>query len=266
MEKNKEVIELGVLEELEDSGVSAIALVDSPAIEKFWIYMKSESFVDPRAGETQDEFISRCMSTLVGDEGYEQDQAYAICISTYEEKASGINTAGLTPYADEVPKKKMKQVSQYNTKFATDEDQQIILGPSMIPDIEIYRKDENGKPYYVKFSKETIAKVAEKFMKELRVHNTNIEHDEKVDANSFVFESWIVETPDDKANTKYGLDVPIGTWMIKLKVTDNKVWEDVKSGKYRGFSIEGNFMDKKELDEMEKEKGMLEEIMRILGA
>lgn len=343
MEKNKEIIELAVIEELEDSGVSAVSLVSEPAHEKYWVYMKQQVFVDPRSGETQDEFISRCMSTLVGDEGYEQDQAYAICINTYENKSakekfaeypwdecindmldrglpqdnaealcgwikanmsSGINTGGLNPYVDQVPKKKKEKfiepnpcwegyeaigtkindqgrevpncvpiksskysrIAEYNTKFATDEEKKTLVGAAMIPDMLIYRREDNGKEYYVKFSKETIAKVAEKFMGELRIHNTNLEHKGEVDGKSFVFESWIVETPDDKANTKYGLDVPVGTWMVKMKVNDPKVWEEVKAGKYKGFSIEGNFVDKKELDEIENEKNMVEQIMKILNS
>jgi hypothetical protein len=136
----------------------------------------------------------------------------------------------------------------------------------MIPDMLIYRRDENGKDYYVKFSKETIAKVAEKFMSELRVHSTNLQHNEEIDGGSFVYESWITETVDDKANSKYNLDVPIGTWMIKLKVKSPEVWEAVKAGKYRGFSIEGNFVDKKELETMEEEKAMVEKIMSILNS
>lgn len=342
MEKNREIVELAVIEDLEDSGVSAISLVDEPAIEKYWIYMKQHVFVDPRSGESQEEYIPRCISKLVGDEGYDQDQAYAICISTYENKSakvklaeypweeciddmlnrglpqdnaealcgwikanmeSGTDTSALSPYIDQIPKKKKEKfiepnpcwdgyeaygtkivngkevpncipvenskytrISEYNTKFATDEDKKIVVGAAMIPDMLIFRRDENGKEYYVKFSKETIAKVAEKFMSELRIHNTNVQHEEENDAKSFVFESWLVETEDDKANTKYNLDVPVGTWMIKMKVNDPKVWEAVKAGKYRGFSIEGNFVDKKELEKIEEEKEMVEEIMRILNS
>lgn len=40
----------------------------------------------PRKNETQDEWHSRCMSELVGEEGYEQDQANAICYSKWENR------------------------------------------------------------------------------------------------------------------------------------------------------------------------------------
>jgi len=84
----KRVIDLEILDDADNSGVSAIAFVDVPAIEKDWMAFKVEQFVDPSAGESEDEFIPRCIAKLVGDEGYDTDQAAAICYKTYEEKAS----------------------------------------------------------------------------------------------------------------------------------------------------------------------------------
>jgi hypothetical protein len=52
--------------------------------------------------------------------------------------------------------------------------------------------------------------------------------------------------------------------MVKMKVNDPKVWAEVKAGKYQGFSIEGNFIDKADLEEIRKEKEEIAEIMRIL--
>jgi hypothetical protein len=151
--------------------------------------------------------------------------------------------------------------------FAVEKDKQVLVGPAMVPDIEIYRKDdENPEGYFVKFSKETIAKIQEKFMREMRIAATNLEHDEEKDGKSYVFESWIVEDPkNDKANKVYNLNVPEGTWMIKMKVQDPQIWEEIKSGKYKGFSIEGNFIDKKEMDEIERQKEAIESIMSILN-
>jgi hypothetical protein len=90
MEKNKEkrVVELELIDDMEDSGVSAVALVQDPAIEKFWVYMKKHAFVKPSSGESETDYIPRCMSVLVGDEGYDQDQAAAICYSTWREEHS----------------------------------------------------------------------------------------------------------------------------------------------------------------------------------
>jgi hypothetical protein len=149
--------------------------------------------------------------------------------------------------------------------FATDEEKRMVVGPAMIPDINIMRKDDMGNPYYVKFTEETIQKIQEKFMSELRNRDTNLDHENNKNADSFVFESWTVEDPKtDKANTVYNLGVPKGTWMVKMKVLNLEVWKAVKEGKYRGFSIEGNFIDKKDYDAIYDEKDMVEEIMNIL--
>jgi hypothetical protein len=151
--------------------------------------------------------------------------------------------------------------------FALEKDKQVIVGPVAIPDIEIYRRDEaTGEPYYVKFSESTIQRMQEKFMKELRNRDTNIEHNENQNANSYVFESWIVEDPEtDKANTVYNLGLPKGSWAVKMRVTDPEVWQSVKEGKYKGFSLEGSFVDKEDFEDLQKEKSMIEEIMNILG-
>ena len=46
---------------------------------------------------------------------------------------------------------------------------------------------------------------------------------------------------------KYGLNVPVGTWMGAVKVNNDQIWNDfVKTGKVKGFSIEGYFADKME--------------------
>lgn len=146
-----------------------------------------------------------------------------------------------------------------------DEDQRIIVGPAMIPGLEIVRQDEDSKEiYYVTFSEKTVSKIAEKFMRELRNKDTNILHQEDLPADSYVMESWIVETEDDKAMSKYGFNVPIGTWMVKMRVTNPKVWKLVKEGKLRGLSIEGSFIDKEEIQDIERAK-ILDKIIKILS-
>jgi hypothetical protein len=130
-----------------------------------------------------------------------------------------------------------------------DEEQKIVVGPAMIPNIPILRKDDDGDIYYVKFSEETIKEIAMKYMKQARTNEINQDHIEDKDAGTYIFESWIVEDPaTDKANTVYGYDVPKGTWMVKMKVEDSAVWKRIKDGELRGFSVEGSFADLEELE------------------
>jgi hypothetical protein len=165
------------------------------------------------------------------------------------------DTSALPPYTEETPQKK---------KYFAAEDQQIVVGPAMIPDMEILRKDEEGKPYYVRFSKGVVQRVAEKFMMELRNHDTNIQHDSTDPAHSFVMESWIVENPEDKANSLYGFEVPVGTWMVKMRVQDPETWKQIKAGKLKGFSIEGNFMSSEDYINYQKDKELYDRVIKIL--
>ena len=138
--------------------------------------------------------------------------------------------------------------SKLQFNFA-DEEQKVVVGPAMLPDISIPRKDEEtGDIYYVKFSEETIKEIAMKYMKEARTNETNTDH-EVNQAGAYIFESWIVEDPKtDKANTVYGYDVPKGTWMVKMKVEDKETWKRIKNGELKGFSVEGSFSDMEEIE------------------
>lgn len=144
------------------------------------------------------------------------------------------------------------------------EDQQIVVGPVAIPDMEIIRKDDDGNPYYVRFSKDVVQRMAEKFMKELRNKETNIQHNSEDRAGSYVMETWIVEHPQDKANSIYDLDVPVGSWVVSMRVEDPATWKKIKAGELRGFSLEGNFMDRKDWEQYQKDREVYNKIIRIL--
>jgi hypothetical protein len=406
--KEKKVIELDLLN-TETSGALELALVEAPAIESLWMAFKEVKLVKPKAGENEQEFVSRCIGVLVGDEGYEQDQAAAICYSTFAEKMSaetfilpedtdlaiepnpcweGYEPYGLkddgTPNCIPIKAKEMKLAESYtdypegavnnakralewadkngwgdcgmgpgkaranqlanrepisedtiarmsaferhrqnsetpytegcgklmwdawggdagirwaknklqeirNTELSYDttglptyvdeiakpiskavkmsmiEDERIIVGPVIIPNKEIPRIDETDKSvYYIKYSPETVRKMAEKFLREKRTDSTNIEHDPSANGKTYIFESWIVENEQDKANTVYNLDVPVGTWCVKARVTDDAVWAKVKSGELKGWSLEGNFVDKEELDQLNRDKALYEKIVDML--
>jgi hypothetical protein len=145
-------------------------------------------------------------------------------------------------------------------KFANEE-KQVLVGPAMVPDINIPRLDDDGDTYFVKFSPETIKEIMMKFFKEKRTNDLNTDHEEN-EAGSYIFESWIVEDPEtDKANTIYGYNVPRGSWMISVKVDDLATWRRVKAGELRGFSIEGILLDMEELEA----KKRFEKIRKILS-
>ena len=137
-------------------------------------------------------------------------------------------------------------VNNSKVDFSADEDKMEITGAALIPNKMIIRRSEptllnpQGEFYYVFFSEETIAKLQDKFMREKRLDDTNIEHSDK-DADSYVKESWIVEDPIFDKSSAMGLEYPKGTWVITMKVQNKKIWNDIKSGKLNGYSVEGWF-------------------------
>ena len=126
-------------------------------------------------------------------------------------------------------------------KFATaDEDERTIIGPILIPNLKILRMKEDGTPYYVTFSKETVKALAQKYIKDNKANNITLEH-EKPTTDVSLVESWITESAIyDKAKS-YGLNVNPGSWMGVFQVSNPSVWKDVKSGTYSGISLEGIF-------------------------
>jgi hypothetical protein len=127
-------------------------------------------------------------------------------------------------------------------KFATaDEDQRTIVGPILIPELKILRMKEDGKtPYYVTFSRDTVRKIAQKYIRENNANNITLEHTQSVDNISLV-ESWITESSKYDKSKAYGLTIKPGTWMGVFKVDNQEVWNKVKSGEYKGISLEGLF-------------------------
>ena len=120
-----------------------------------------------------------------------------------------------------------------------DGDKQIIVGPALIPDMRIYREDDKYGKYYVTFTSETIYKMVEKFNKYGSNRKINIDHSNQM-VDGFIMEDWIVEDSVYDKSRKYGFEVPVGTYMIMVKIEDTKFWnEEVKGNGKFGFSIEG---------------------------
>ena len=123
-----------------------------------------------------------------------------------------------------------------------DEDKRVLLGAALIPNKPIYRKSGEDE-YYIYFSQDTVRKASELFFINGNQNKATLEHQMDITGLSVV-ESWIIEGEQDKSKM-YGMDLPVGTWMVSMKVHNDEIWENyVKNGKVKGFSIEGFFVDK----------------------
>jgi len=140
-----------------------------------------------------------------------------------------------------------------------DEEKRILMGAALIPNKPIFRK-QGEEMFYVYFSKETVRRASELFFMNGNQNNATLEHQMSIN-DLTVVESWIVEGEQDKSRL-YDLEVPVGTWMISMKVENDEVWNDyVKSGKVKGFSIEGYFADKAKIEKKDDIKSEMKAIM-----
>ena len=365
-------------QEFDDLGVDVMSLVEKGAIGIDWMAFSEQKFVDPEPGESEDEYVSRCIPVLKG-EGYDDDQATAICYNSFDPQEAmeeailklakeygetvdyenavfidgtksnfenvgdylkgivGLDILGKQD-ADKEPEIKYRYTgpitsnsrsfckamvrlnklytrqeirdmdSSINTGFRhngqpysifdfkggvncrhyweevemykegrqtvvmskgrangragqiasssnnewrypgtfafSDDDEMIVTGPCMVPDQLILRKDEMGNPFHVFFSKETVAKIAQKFFEYNKQNNTDINHDDDITTDNTLLESWIVLDPNMDKSKAMGFEVPEGTWMSSYKINDEETWKKIKAGELNGFSVAGQFIEK----------------------
>ena len=133
---------------------------------------------------------------------------------------------------------------KHNLTFAkVDEEKRMLVSPALIPNKQIFRYDPNtDSEYYVYFSKDTVRKAAELYLKHNNHHKATYEHQDRV-SGVLTTESWIKEGDSDKSKL-YGYDLPNGTWFVKMRIDNDDLWQKIKEGELRGLSIEGYFVDK----------------------
>ncbi|MDY0906574.1 XkdF-like putative serine protease domain-containing protein [Pedobacter sp. CFBP9032] len=129
-----------------------------------------------------------------------------------------------------------------NYQFADDEKRELI-GIAMKANTAIYRNDPQIGEYTVAFSADTIRLIAQTFFQKNLSKSMNLEHS-TTNAESFIFQSYIVDSSKGMFAPKGIDDAGDGDWIVGTKVTSDKVWDDVKSGKFTGYSVEGFFIPK----------------------
>ncbi len=151
------IVELVLDETQELSGIDAISIVESPAIEEDFIALKSEEI-------------------------------------------------------------KLAEISK---------DKKILMGALLIPNKPIYRNNGEDE-YYIYFSKDTVLKASQMYLTKGNQNNSTLEHQHELSGLSLV-ESWLVEDEVHDKSRKYGMNVPVGTWMGAVKVNNDKVWNDYEN-------------------------------------
>lgn len=130
---------------------------------------------------------------------------------------------------------------QSEIKFVADQERRIIMGVLMRADYPIFRNTKDRGDHYVKFSKDTISRIINKFSKLGYHNNVNLMHQKDAIAEGVYFrggwqvdKSMGVHAPD-------GLKVEDGSWIGQYYVENDKIWEEIKAGTFKGYSVEGFF-------------------------
>jgi len=149
-----------------------------------------------------------------------------------------------------------------------DKEKKILMGALLIPNKPIFRNSDDQDDYYIYFSKDTVEKASQLYLKNGNQNNTTLEHQHSLNGLTLV-ESWLVVDEKFDKSRKYGMNVPVGSWMGSVKVNNDDVWNDyVKTGKVKGFSIEGYFADKMERPKdsvgLSKDEKLINQIKEIL--
>jgi len=170
---------------------------------------------------------------------------------------------------DFVAFKEQRPVQMYAVQ---DDEKRLVFGVVMRADFPIYRRDERIGEYYVVYKPDTIRKMAEKYLAESRQNDVNVMHSSDVEGVQMV--QWFIKD-EAKGVNPAGFDVPDGSLFAEFHIVNDEVWEAVKDGTYRGFSLEGVFdfvpeESKTEVEEMVEEcdgvfEAMFNKIQSILN-
>lgn len=151
------------------------------------------------------------------------------------------------------------------------QEKRIVCGAVLVPNKPIYR-NQNGKEFNIIFPENTIRLASEEFFRKGYQNSSTIEHDVEMElSNVTIVESWIKEDNQKDKSLIHGFDEPVGTWFATMKIDNPDVWDNyVKTGKVKGFSIDG-FFDlekvnlKTELNMSdESKKSLFDEIKQII--
>jgi hypothetical protein len=158
---------------------------------------------------------------------------------------------------------------QHEIKLAeVDKEKRILMGAALVPNKNIYRRNGEDE-YYIFFSDETVRKASELFLMRGNQNKSTLEHQAELYGLSVV-ESWIIEDDVHDKSRKYNMDLPVGTWMVSMKVNNDEVWNNyVKTGLVKGFSIEGYFTDKiamSKIEEIHNEEEATEILLEIANS
>ena len=151
--------------------------------------------------------------------------------------------------------------AEITQRFAIqDEEKRIVTGAAMIADLPIYRRDDIRGEYYVVFDKESIFKIAKKWARSNQYNSVNAHHKTPIADGVSLFESYIIDRQRGVMPPMGFEEVADGSWFVSYLIDNEDVWSKVKSGEFKGFSVEGVFDFPADADEQ-----LIEQMKSILS-
>lgn len=182
---------------------------------------------------------------VIKDEG---DETHMTCISLVDEPA--VESDFL--YFD-----KEKHVEKFEVQ---DEEKHLLLGVVMRADYPMLRLTKEGAPYYITFSSETIRTMAQKYLREGLQNTYNLMHNsERMTDGLEMVQLFIKDSAKGIAPEGFE-DISDGSLFGEFKVLDDDIWNDIKEGEFKGFSIEVTL----ELEPEEEQEDEFSEVMDII--
>lgn len=136
-----------------------------------------------------------------------------------------------------------------------DEEKRLVRGVIMRADFPIYRRDAQMGEYYIIYKADTIRQMAEKYLVENRQNNFNLMHEEGSDVDGIQMVQFFIKDSSAGVSPASFEEIADGSLFGEFHITNDEVWDEVKKGTYKGFSLEGIFdlapeQDKDEIQEI----------------
>lgn len=155
-----------------------------------------------------------------------------------------------------------------------DEEQRKVLGVVMTCDTPIYRND-NGYQYYIVYDRQTIEKMAEKYLRYNKQNNVDLNHSFELEEGIYLNEFFIKDTAKGINPTGFE-QVNDGSLFAIFHVQNDEVWNAIKEGTFKGFSLSGYFdselvqfnkvkEDNKFMTKLKKIKAVLRSLLVEMG-
>lgn len=176
---------------------------------------------------------------------------------------AGINKISLVDYpaveSDFLSFAKKERKMSYSIQ---NEEKRLVRGVIMRADFPIYRNNEMGE-YYIVYRAETIREMAEKYLFDGKQNNVNLMHEDGSDVEGVNMVQFFIKDVEHGVNPEGFEEIEDGSLFAEFHVNNDEVWEQIKAGEYKGFSLEGRFYQE-QLRSQQDSMGLIERTFKKL--